>query len=95
MNTKNLLLAFAATLLAGSAAAQTAPISPRASQAPATMASPNTTRSSMSNAAESVGTVVTEPTGNEYGTSGNGMKRKTTKRKGEMMGGKGKMKTKM
>ncbi|TDN35780.1 hypothetical protein E4631_05200 [Hymenobacter sp. UV11] len=95
MNAKNLLLALAATFCFGSASAQTAPISPRASQAPATMASPNTTRSSMSNAAEGTGTVVTQPTGNEYGTSGDATKRKTTKHKGEMMGAKDKMKTKM
>ena len=91
MNTKNLLLALAATLCFGSASAQTTP----ASQAPATMASPNTSRSSMSNAAEASGTVVTKPTGNEYDTPSNATKRKTTKQKGEMMGGKGKMKTKM
>ena len=95
MNAKNLLLALVATCCFGSAHAQTAPISPSAQQAPATMASPNTTRSSMGNAAEATGTVVDKPTGNEYGTTGDGMKRKTTKRKGEMMGGKGKMKTKM
>ncbi|AMR27124.1 hypothetical protein A0257_08385 [Hymenobacter psoromatis] len=95
MNTKNLLFALAATCCFGSASAQTAPVSPRASQAPATMASPNTTRSSMNNAAEDAGTVVTKPTGNEYDTPSNATKRKTTKRKGEMMGGKGKMKTKM
>ena len=97
MTTKLSLLALvSACCLSGTAFAQTVPpISPRAQEAPATMASPNTTRSSMGNAAEDVGTVVTKPTGNEYGTTGDGMKRKTTKRKGDMMGGKGKMKTKM
>ncbi len=97
MNTKISVLALvSACCLSSAAFAQTVPpISPRAQEAPATMASPNTTRSSMDNAAEGTGTVVTKPTGNEYGTTGNGMKRKTTKRKGEMMDGKGKMKTKM
>ena len=96
MNAKNLLLALAATCCFGSASAQTTPpISPRAQQAPATMASPNTTRSSMSNAATGVGTVVTQPTGNEYGTTSNGTKRKTTKHKSDMMTGKDKVKTKM
>ena len=97
MNTKISLLALVSVCCLSSAAfAQTTPpISPQAQQAPATMASPNTTRSSMSNAAAGTGTVVGQPTGNEYGTTGDGMKRKTTKRKGDMMSGKGKMKTKM
>ena len=88
MNTKNLLLAFVATGWVGSASAQTAPISPRASQAPATMASPNTTRSSMRTAAAGVGTVVTD-------TARSGQSRKSTKTKGWMTSGKGKVKTKM
>lgn len=86
MNAKNFLLAVVATCCVGSAHAQTTP----ASQAPATMASPNTTRSSMPKAATGVGAVVTDSSARNGYT-----KTKNTKIKSTMSKGSGKVKTKM
>jgi len=95
MKIHNLFLAAACVLGYTAASAQTsAPISNRAANAPATMASPNITRSSMSTAGESVGTVVTDVDQTDKQKARDGQRKtKMHKNKSTMPEG-GKMKTK-
>ena len=97
MKIQNLFLAAACVLCYTAASAQTSPpISNQAANAPATMASPNTTRSSMSTAGESVGTVVTDVDQTDKQKMRDGQRKtKTHKTKSTMPDGNGKMKTKM